>query len=84
MLVVATVAGAWAGPVAGLLERPEGTRAAARASYVVAPGDTLWSIARSVAPGDDPRPLIDSIVSANALDPGSLVPGRVLVIPAAG
>jgi hypothetical protein len=26
--------------------------------YVVQPGDTLWTIAERVAPGDDPRPIV--------------------------
>jgi nucleoid-associated protein YgaU len=47
----------------------------------VRPGDTLWSIARGVQDGD-PRPLVDAIQAANRADPGALVPGQVLIIPA--
>jgi nucleoid-associated protein YgaU len=50
--------------------------------YVVQRGDTLWSIAVSRAPGSDPRPVVQAIAVANRVDPGSLVPGQVLVIPA--
>ena len=50
--------------------------------YVVRPGDTLWSIARRIHDGD-PRALVDAIQAANGADPGALVPGQVLVIPAA-
>jgi nucleoid-associated protein YgaU len=50
---------------------------------VVRPGDTLWSIARRIQDGD-PRPLVDAIQAANRADPGALVPGEVLLIPAAG
>jgi nucleoid-associated protein YgaU len=50
---------------------------------VVRPGDTLWSIARGIQDGD-PRPLVDAIQAANRADPGALVPGQVLLIPAAG
>jgi nucleoid-associated protein YgaU len=49
----------------------------------VRPGDTLWSIARGIQDGD-PRALVDAIQAANRADPGALVPGEVLLIPAAG
>jgi nucleoid-associated protein YgaU len=52
-----------------------------RASYVVREGDTLWSIARRLAPGEDPRPLVDAISAANGVEAGALVPGQTLVIP---
>src|SRR5262249_7812473 len=51
-------------------------------AYVVQPGDTLWSIAGTTeGSNQDPRPLIDQIVSTNGVDPGNLVPGQVLRIP---
>jgi nucleoid-associated protein YgaU len=56
---------------------------AAQHRYVVRPGDTLWSIARRIHDGD-PRALVDAIQSANGTDPGALVPGQVLLIPATG
>jgi hypothetical protein len=34
---------------------------AAAEVYVVRPGDTLWDIARRVAPEADPRPLVDEL-----------------------
>ncbi|MFQ5556623.1 MAG: LysM peptidoglycan-binding domain-containing protein [Acidimicrobiales bacterium] len=48
--------------------------------HVVEPGDTLWHIARSLAPGDDPRPIVAELdrISGGPL----LVPGQRLVIPA--
>ena len=56
-------------------------RPVARVSVVVAPGDTVWSIATSVAPDDDPRPVVDAIVAANG--GSALVPGQrlELVLP---
>lgn len=54
------------------------------ATHVVRDGDTLWSIARrSVGPEGDPRPLVDAIRRLNDVDPGSLVPGTTLRVPAA-
>lgn len=52
-----------------------------RVTYVVRPGDTLWSIAERLVPGEDPRPLVDALARANAVSPGTLVPGQVLVVP---
>ena len=52
-------------------------------TYVVQPGDTVWRIAERLAgPGADPRPLVDGIVEANGVDPGALMAGQTLVIPA--
>jgi Tfp pilus assembly protein FimV len=51
-------------------------------TYVVRPGDTLWSIAsRFAAPDADPRPMVDALAGANHLD-GALAVGSRLVIPA--
>ena len=35
------------------------------AVYVVQPGDTLWSIAERVAPGEDPRPIVAELRERN-------------------
>jgi len=59
---------------------PDGSKPAG-GTYVVRPGDTLWSIAVWLGDGD-PRPLVDAIQQANEVDPGALVPGQALVIPA--
>jgi hypothetical protein len=51
--------------------------------HVVAEGETLWGIARSlVGPQGDPRPLIDRIRRANGLGSGMLLEGQSLVVPA--
>jgi hypothetical protein len=47
---------------------------------VVESGDTLWSIARRVAPGQDPRPVVDGLIEANHLR-GGLQAGQELSIP---
>jgi nucleoid-associated protein YgaU len=80
LVAAASIAVAWAGPLAGGSERLEPV--AAR-SYVVRGGDTLWAIAERVAPGSDPRGVVDAIAEANAVDAGALVPGQTLVIPGA-
>jgi hypothetical protein len=54
-----------------------GSTGAAPAVHVVRPGDTLWSIATSVAPGRDPRPVVDELArraGGGALQPGQRIP----------
>ncbi len=46
---------------------------------VVRAGDTLWSIASRVAPGDDPRPLVDRLSAAR--DGAPLQPGERIRLP---
>jgi LysM repeat protein len=72
------------GPVAnavgvGGTQAPDASR-----TYVVRPGDTLWSIARRLAPSNDPRVVVDVLASANGVDPGALVPGQQLSLPSVG
>lgn len=54
---------------------------AGQRSVVVEQGDTLWSIAVSLAPEDDPRALVDAIQEANRLPNADLVPGQILRLP---
>ena len=50
--------------------------------YVVATGDTLWSIAAGhVGPGDDVRVTIADIREASGLTNSRIFPGQVLLIP---
>lgn len=50
-------------------------------AYVVRDGDTLWSIATSVAPDRDPRETLSAIRTSNPGIPTSLEPGEVVSIP---
>jgi nucleoid-associated protein YgaU len=54
---------------------------AGRSSVVVHSGDTLWSIAESLAPDTDPRDVVDALQEVNGLSGASLVPGQVLLLP---
>jgi nucleoid-associated protein YgaU len=52
-------------------------------TVVVTPGETLWDIARSVAPESDPRDVVAEIVDLNSLtDPGAIRVGQPLDVPA--
>jgi len=44
--------------------------------YVVHSGDTLWSAAHHLAPGADPREVVDALIDARGDD--ALMPGEVL------
>lgn len=44
-------------------------------------GDSLWAIAESIAPHDDPRVVIDEIIRLNGLDDAMVEPGQRLALP---
>lgn len=58
------------------------TAAVSVETVTVMPGDTLWSIATSVAPDADPRDVIGEISRMNLLRGGELQIGQTLAIPA--
>lgn len=68
-----------AGPLAavqGMASSPITTRT------VVDPGETLWSIARRIAPARDPREVVAQLRRLNDLATGGLQAGQQLVLPA--
>jgi Tfp pilus assembly protein FimV len=79
LAVVLVVAGSLV-VVPGLARGDGPDRPAPRVTYVVEPGDTLWSIARRVAPGRDPRPVVDGLIEANDVR-GGLQAGQELSVP---
>lgn len=48
---------------------------------VVQPGESLWQIARSIAPGVDPRETVSLIRSLNGLGDTTVVAGQSIVVP---
>ena len=79
LAIVLVVAGSLV-VVPGLARGDGPDRPAPRVTSVVEPGDTLWSIARRVAPGRDPRPVVDGLIEANDVR-GGLQAGQELSIP---
>jgi LysM repeat protein len=74
LVLVMAQAGAALGGSSSTLVTPE--RRPAVASVVVQAGDSLWSIARRLAPGSDPRPVVDALAAAR--HGTELVPGETV------
>jgi LysM repeat protein len=83
LAVVLVVTGVLSGQVANAVGVGSGGAGPTR-TYVVRPGDTLWSIARRSSPSEDPRLVVSAIRAANRVDPAALVPGQQLSIPSVG
>jgi nucleoid-associated protein YgaU len=82
--VLALAAATGAAAVTGLLpgDPPAaGLHLEGQSSVVVRSGDTLWSIASSVAGDDDVRDVVHRIQRLNGLRDTTLVPGDVLLLP---
>lgn len=64
-----------------LASRDAGALAESFTTVTVTAGQSLWSIAEQVAPGADPRDVVDAIVRLNALDGVTVSAGQQLAIP---
>ncbi|MDP1711159.1 MAG: LysM peptidoglycan-binding domain-containing protein [Candidatus Nanopelagicaceae bacterium] len=51
-------------------------------TVIVAPGESLWSIATDAAGSGDVRAMVDEIMSANSLSTPDVAAGQVLRVPA--
>ena len=51
------------------------------AQTTVHTGETLWSVAKRVAPGHDPRAVVEQIRELNHLDSAGLQTGQQLLLP---
>jgi hypothetical protein len=67
---------------AGSLHETAPVPASAPAQVVVAPGETLWSIAQRVAPDRDPRTVVAGIQRLNDLPTADVHAGQTLVLRA--
>ena len=50
---------------------------------VVQQGESLWSVARRIAPANDPREVVAQIRRLNGLASSELQPGQQLLLPVA-
>ena len=72
------------GPVGHALQAGAAVRGAEEpvgSTVLVRPGDSLWTIARRVEPGADPRAVVTAISKVNDVAAAGLVPGQRLVVP---
>ena len=53
-------------------------------SHVVVRGETVWSIAKTIAREQDPRPIVADIIDLNRIENAAIFPGQVLRVPPAG
>jgi hypothetical protein len=83
VLLTAVVAAAGIAVAGGSAAAPTGALpGAATTALVVAPGDTLWDLARVHAPaGTDAQEWAAAVAAGNDLEAGVLVPGTVLRVP---
>lgn len=79
-IVIAVLVGALSsdGAVAGI---DDGVAPVAFETVVVGAGDTLWGIAETVAPSEDPREVILEIMRLNGLATAVVQPGQELALP---
>ena len=57
------------------------TSNSATTQIVVAPGETLWTIAARVNPEIDPRAVIEDIKALNVIEGSEVYAGQVLIVP---
>jgi LysM domain len=77
VVLVLVMAQAGAALGSSTLTAPERRPTSAHVTTItVRPGDSLWSIAQRIAPGEDPRPIVDELEQARhgaSLQPGEKI-----------
>ncbi len=76
--VLRPLAGTFGGSPLSAADGPAPVPAGA-STHVVAPGETLWDVARQLQPRGDVRPVVDELAAANG--GATLQAGQILVLP---
>lgn len=63
------------------VEGGAGMQPTAAVSYTVEPGDTLWTVASTVAPTEDIREVVAGMVELNSLQTATIHAGQRLFVP---
>lgn len=80
-MTVTLIGAAWAAPAVRALGADAQPVPVSSVRYVIREGDTLWSIAQRLSPGEDPRAVVDALAAVNGVRAGELTPGQTLLMP---
>ena len=81
VLSLTTVFGAGFAMQAGAGSKDIPTKANSYVVVTLAPGETIWSVAKALNDGGDVRELVDQIIKVNGLDSSDLSAGSKIRVP---
>ena len=81
VLSLTTVFGAGFAMQAGAGSKDLPTKAGAYVTVTLAPGETLWSLAKALNDGGDVRELVDTIIKVNGLTSSDIAAGSKIRVP---
>ena len=81
VLSLTTVFGAGFAMQAGAGSKDVPTKSNSYVEVTLAPGETIWSVAKSLNDGGDVRELVDQIIKVNALTSSDLAAGSKIRVP---
>jgi len=81
VLSLTTVFGAGFAMQAGAGSKDLPTKAGSYVTVTLAPGETLWSLAKALNDGGDVRELVDTIIKVNGLTSSDIAAGSKIRVP---
>ena len=81
VLSLTTVFGAGFAMQAGAGSKDLPTKAGSYVTVTLAPGETLWSLAKALNNGGDVRELVDTIIKVNGLTSSDIAAGSKIRVP---